>query len=904
MFAVNHAARGVSASNLVGVRWLADMWMVLPWVNLGFVVVFFVAGWMAGKERWWCRWLMSGCFVAGAMLLPLLSISVQNELRANQEGEWQIVTRNSYRWKTYEKCRECISGLIQRQDPNYRTLPVGKEIFSGSGRNWKLIGETELNIVEREKMLFSYRETMDPYVALLYSRHSPGQFRASNWMPAISGSVSKNMDGLRLMGVKWVVSADERIEDPDLVYMGECATDKAPEYAGTGADGVLYVYQVRNPMGIAFLADDYQIVNQRNALKRILQKQDAPWTRGVVYLEYDPSADGGSYKAGRGERASAGSADRAEIRRETFNSTEISVSSQRSGFLVLSYLYRNGWKAYVDDQELPIYRAYGGLMAIQVPAGQHRVAFKYTPVDVYVGLAITASAFLIPGVIIMVGSFRRLTLADLIALAQKRRYQTGLAALALLVVAIGAYGLFSTPSRDRLMKEARKLAEAGDCAGSMVRYRQAFSDEKTRADYAPLWLGSCYEGQEKWEPALETYQAWTRAQPLESMAWLKLARLRYRLGNYAESTSAFAKVQAMDALDVKGYETQGQALYRLGRYSEALEAFKRYLDLAPNDPGASRWLGLTYLQMGKNDEAITQLRIAAGQTKRFSRTEQALIQYGLASALCAQQQSQDCVIAFDQAVALDTDGSLLTEPAYQKFGRVLLKSGLGSVLSHFDFSRIVEEAGVKYVVTAAGRKVKVEGKADLAEGPRPGTKAVWIEGVAEPKTRLYIPPEAIRLSEGSFSIWAKLADPHKTYSDLLVAHAGTQPYSSETIELYIFHEANGGFRISYARKAPLTSSRTINDDKWHHYAFTWKEGRQTFYIDGKPVVTGNSPADKKTATNAAIGWIGYPQEREQWHGTVADLITFDRALEGAEVAALYRDGSSASASPKTPQASR
>lgn len=65
-------------------------------------------------------------------------------------------------------------------------------------------------------------------------------------------------------------------------------------------------------------------------------------------------------------------------------------------FLVLSYLYRQNWKAYLGPDQLKIYRAYGGLMAVRIPPGSYTVKFQYTPVDVYLGLSLTVLAFFIP----------------------------------------------------------------------------------------------------------------------------------------------------------------------------------------------------------------------------------------------------------------------------------------------------------------------------------------------------------------------------------------------------------------------------------------------------------------------------------------------------------------------------
>ncbi len=58
-------------------------------------------------------------------------------------------------------------------------------------------------------------------------------------------------------------------------------------------------------------------------------------------------------------------------------------------FLYLSDTYYPGWRAYVDGKETKIYRANLAFRAVQVPAGNHRVEFRYVPLSFYAGLGLT-----------------------------------------------------------------------------------------------------------------------------------------------------------------------------------------------------------------------------------------------------------------------------------------------------------------------------------------------------------------------------------------------------------------------------------------------------------------------------------------------------------------------------------
>jgi len=73
-------------------------------------------------------------------------------------------------------------------------------------------------------------------------------------------------------------------------------------------------------------------------------------------------------------------------------------NSSAPGFAVFSEVYYDlGWKAYIDDQETPIYRTNYVLRGIQVPAGKHNIRFEFRPASYYGGEKIALAA----GILIM-----------------------------------------------------------------------------------------------------------------------------------------------------------------------------------------------------------------------------------------------------------------------------------------------------------------------------------------------------------------------------------------------------------------------------------------------------------------------------------------------------------------------
>jgi len=369
-------ARPISSSNLIHIP-IQDSFNFLPWLNI-FPVILLIAH-DFGKNLLQTKKIFYIFFIILAILFPLLKISAYHE--------WQIlgVGRSPELLNGYLERKSCIDMTINRYDPNYRTLFTGKQKYPiADARNEALITETELHTQNKEKILFSYREFEHPYTGLMrgsfYS--SEKKLFLSNIMPPLAREVLKNLETTKLMGVKWIISADEEMDHSDLIYKGKCHSQQAE----------FFIYELINPLGIVFTVDNYKTVSLFESLKTISEKKKVPWINNIVYLETDQIENGQKNIYPDIENV-------AQITTEKFNSVEITTMNPKEKYLILSYIYRPNWRAFIDSSETKIYRAYGGFMSIKIPAGQHLIKFKYRPRDVYLGILLTLMALLFPFVI-------------------------------------------------------------------------------------------------------------------------------------------------------------------------------------------------------------------------------------------------------------------------------------------------------------------------------------------------------------------------------------------------------------------------------------------------------------------------------------------------------------------------
>jgi hypothetical protein len=109
----------------------------------------------------------------------------------------------------------------------------------------------------------------------------------------------------------------------------------------------------------------------------------------------DPGFDPGGEVILEGASPATGAADPAATTRIGEygpNRVVAEVSSATPAVLVLSDSWFPGWEATLDGAPVPLLRANLALRGVAVPAGQHRVVFRYAPGSVRLGLALSGLA--------------------------------------------------------------------------------------------------------------------------------------------------------------------------------------------------------------------------------------------------------------------------------------------------------------------------------------------------------------------------------------------------------------------------------------------------------------------------------------------------------------------------------
>lgn len=137
-------------------------------------------------------------------------------------------------------------------------------------------------------------------------------------------------------------------------------------------DDEIKIYRNERVLPRAFMVPRARVVTDRAALLAQMQTFDP--TREVL-LEQTPHV----------ANESACAYEPVSVIKYSGNEVIVKSKQECAGWLVLTDSYFPGWLVFIDEKDAPLYRANYNFRAVHVPAGEHTIRFKYSPVSFRAG---------------------------------------------------------------------------------------------------------------------------------------------------------------------------------------------------------------------------------------------------------------------------------------------------------------------------------------------------------------------------------------------------------------------------------------------------------------------------------------------------------------------------------------
>lgn len=174
--------------------------------------------------------------------------------------------------------------------------------------------------------------------------------------------VNNNMEVLDMLNVKYILQTNE----------------KGQEFANKNS----------NANGNAWFISALKMVNSSDAEMKALNKFDSK-NEAITQVEV-------SSKLGLPKQYVKDSLATIQLTNYKPNHLKYSSKNDKDGFAVFSEMYyKNGWIATIDGKETPIYKVNYTLRGLQIPAGNHKIEFKFEPQVVKTGSTIALISFIV-----------------------------------------------------------------------------------------------------------------------------------------------------------------------------------------------------------------------------------------------------------------------------------------------------------------------------------------------------------------------------------------------------------------------------------------------------------------------------------------------------------------------------
>ena len=168
---------------------------------------------------------------------------------------------------------------------------------------------------------------------------------------------------------------------------------------------------------------------------------------------------------------------------------------------------------------------------------------------------------------------------------------------------------------------------------------------------------------------------------------LKIVALDYvLLGDYFDADKWLTRMLEWTPNDADGWYYLGRVKYNEARYAEAVQAFERCLRLSPQNVRAEDNLGLSYMGLGRNEDAIGAFRNAI-EWQRSAAAKDAGPHIDMGSVLLDMDRTEESISYLQQAISIAPEDSRpheLLGKAYARLNRHELAQAELETAIHLD----------------------------------------------------------------------------------------------------------------------------------------------------------------------------------------------------------------------------
>ena len=169
------------------------------------------------------------------------------------------------------------------------------------------------------------------------------------------------------------------------------------KYEALPADG-MYFYKNHGAGRKAWLAGTvWKAGGEDEALGIVSDPRFDPFKMAVLTKDLDMPVD----------RSADLSRQKVEVTSYKPDRVEYAVSAPAAALMVASEVWYPGWKAYIDGKETEVFRTDYALRGIYMPAGEHKVVFKFEPFIFRVGVAVSLATLLFFAAVIGPPAYRK-----------------------------------------------------------------------------------------------------------------------------------------------------------------------------------------------------------------------------------------------------------------------------------------------------------------------------------------------------------------------------------------------------------------------------------------------------------------------------------------------------------------